>query len=146
MTTNETEVIKRKYPNFENATIEELNNLSNEELDYLDFGLIKADNVGGKVEHYNKRESEFAQIHPEKVRGKIFCVDVAPCCNNHLILGRLEGSRNLNERLDYVFSYGMAPHKVVLRLLKKEGISSNYILVKVMEGETINWATDRGAL
>ena len=125
---------------FENITIEKLENI---DLDSLNYGVIKCDKFTGKITHYNSFESKFAQIPSAHVIGKVFCVEVAPCCNNYRINGRFEESKELDEIIDYVFSYRMKPHKVRLRLIKSTDVECYYILVSVRKNERISWDTKR---
>ena len=82
----------------------------------------------GNVVHYNKTESHYAGLSPERVLGLNFFTDVAPCTNNYLVGGRFEEDQ-LDERLDYVFTLRMKPTPVTLRLLKSPQAQQQYILV-----------------
>jgi len=52
--------------------------LSPDELDQLPYGLICLD-AKGRVVHYNDTESRLARLPKERVIGKNFFTDVAPC-------------------------------------------------------------------
>ena len=57
--------------------------------------------------------------------GRNFFVEIGPCTNNYLIAQRYQDSASegvsLDEQLDYVFTYRMAPTPVRLRLLARRG-------------------------
>lgn len=95
----------------------------------LPFGLIRM-NSDGIVVNYNKAESDIAGIAPENAKGKHFFTEVAPCTNNFMIAEKYT-LPDLDEELDYIFTYIIQPTKVRLRLLKSAGMSHQYLLVKL---------------
>ena len=78
---------------------------------------------------YNKYEVDLSGLTKAYVIGKNFYVDVAPCTNNFLVFNRFETESNLEEEIDYVFTYKLSPTKVKLRMLKSQKFSTEYLLV-----------------
>ncbi|MBU2708209.1 PAS domain-containing protein [Zooshikella marina] len=91
------------------------------ELDSARFGIVKLD-PEGKVEFYNKYESELAGLSVDQVLGQNFFTQVAPCTNNYMVSHKfnaaVENNTDLDETLDYIFTYKLKPTNVKLRLLK----------------------------
>jgi len=100
-----------------------------EVLDDLPFGVVRMD-IQSIVEFYNRYESELSGISTDNVLGKHFFSEVAPCTNNFLVAIRYETESLLDETLDYVFTYRMAPTKVRLRLLKDAGAGWQFLCVE----------------
>lgn len=109
-----------------------LHNISEDQLDAADFGVVKVDDTG-KVLFYNKYESDLAGVSKETAKGKNFFTEIAPCTNNRLFLGKFRqgvSSGNLDLAFNYTFSYKMKPTNVVIHLVHKPEDKSNWILVK----------------
>ena len=98
-------------------------------LDTLPFGVVGMD-LNGTVRRYNRFESDLSGMRPETVIGRHFFTEVAPCTNNFMVAGRYDGEETLDEALDYVFTYRMAPTKVRLRLLKDTALGCQYLCVR----------------
>jgi photoactive yellow protein len=94
----------------------------------FDFGLIVMDR-DGRVLGYNQAESKLSGLPAGEVIGRNFFVQIGPCTNNYLIAERYRDSEELDEQLDYVFTYRMAPTPVRLRLLARRGSSRQYLAV-----------------
>jgi photoactive yellow protein len=104
-------------------------------IDDLDFGLIVMDRDGG-VTGYNQAESKLAGLPVDEVVGRNFFIEVGPCTNNYLIAERFhdvarEAAGDLDEQLDYVFTYRMAPTPVRLRLMARRGSARQYLAVRL---------------
>jgi photoactive yellow protein len=99
-------------------------------IDDLGFGLIVMDR-DGRVTGYNRAESGLSGLPVSEVTGRNFFIEVGPCTNNHLIAQRYQDSKDLDEQLDYVFTYRMAPTPVRLRLLARRGSSRQYLAVRL---------------
>jgi photoactive yellow protein len=94
----------------------------------------------GQVLGYNRAESELSGLPVGAVIGRNFFVEVGPCTNNYLVAQRYadaggpdaggDGAGDLDEQLDYVFTYRMAPTPVRLRLLARRGSSRQYLAVE----------------
>lgn len=109
--------------------LEKLDALDSEDLDGFDFGVVRMDRAGYVVS-YNKAESRLSGLDPETVMGQDFFVQVAPCTNNFLVSQRYQDSEELDETLDYVFTYRMVPTPVRLRLLKRRESPYQYLFVE----------------
>jgi photoactive yellow protein len=97
-------------------------------IDDFDFGLIVMDR-DGRVLGYNQAESQLSGLPAGEVIGRDFFVEIGPCTNNYLIAQRYRDSGELDEQLDYVFTYRMAPTPVRLRLLARHGSPRQYLAV-----------------
>jgi photoactive yellow protein len=101
-------------------------------IDDLGFGLIVMDR-DGQVLGYNQAESKLSGLPAGEVIGRNFFVEIGPCTNNYLIAERYRDSASqetsLDEQLDYVFTYRMAPTPVRLRLLARRGSPRQYLVV-----------------
>lgn len=107
--------------------------LSQEQLDQLDFGVIGFD-AETVVRQYNQTESEAAGLTPPRVVGQPLFTNVAPCLNNFLVAQRFEDAQDegsaLDDTIDYVLTLRMRPVKVKLRLLAQPDSSQRYVLVQ----------------
>jgi photoactive yellow protein len=99
------------------------------DIDALGFGLIVMDRAA-TVLGYNTFESRLSGLPPEQVLGRNFFVDIGPCTNNYLVAERYRDGEDLDEGLDYVFTYRMAPTPVRLRLLARGGSPRQYLAVR----------------
>jgi photoactive yellow protein len=107
--------------------------LSPEQLDRLDFGVIGFD-ADSNVCNYNQTESEAAGLSPSRVLGQPLFTNVAPCLNNFMVAQRFEDAQDedsaLDDTIDYVLTLRMRPVKVKLRLLAAPGGKQRYVLVQ----------------
>jgi photoactive yellow protein len=103
-------------------------------IDDVGFGLIVM-NRDGQVTGYNQAESQLSGLPVPEVTGRNFFVEVGPCTNNYLVAQRYQDSvkldEELDEQLDYVFTYRMSPTPVRLRLLARRGSSRQYLAVRL---------------
>ncbi|MRG92097.1 PAS domain-containing protein [Polyangium spumosum] len=67
--------------------IERLAAMSKEEVDELPYGFVVLDEVG-TILLYNRYESELSRLPPERVVGKNFFTEVAPCTRVEAFYGR----------------------------------------------------------
>jgi photoactive yellow protein len=115
------------------ALLEQLAQLSADQLDELDFGVIGFD-ADTNVCRYNRTESEAAGLTAPRVLGQPLFTNVAPCLNNFLVGQRFEdaedGDTALDDTIDYVLTLRMRPIKVKLRLLAEPGSAVRYVLVQ----------------
>ena len=84
-----------------------LDGLTDDQLDALPFGVIQVDGQG-LIRKYNAAESRFSGRQRERVLGRDFFRDVAPCTNLPAFRGRfLEGVRrgDLHAVFDFVFGF-----------------------------------------
>ena len=87
---------------------EELGEFSQPELDKLPVGVIELD-PSGHVRSYNQREIEYSGLSRERVLGKQFFTEVAPCTRVAEFFGRFERMvqqpKAKRESLDFVFAF-----------------------------------------
>ncbi len=105
--------------------------LTRAELDGLDVGVIEVDD-SGCVLFYSRREAEFSGMSPERVVGKNFFTDVAPCTNNRIIYqpfreGVARGQLDLT--IEYTFSLKMSPTNVQIHMYRDAATKRNWILI-----------------
>lgn len=109
-----------------------LEEMSDPELDALDFGVIGFDEVG-IVRRYNAFETAAAGLSRPRVVGHALFTIVAPCMNNYLVAQRfddaLANATVLDESIDYVLTLRMRPIAVKLRLLAAAGVPMRYVAV-----------------
>ena len=107
--------------------------LSDAELDDLDFGVIGID-ADGVVRRYNAFESKLAGLSPQRVLGNALFTTVASCMNNFMVAQRFEDAQangtHLDATIDYVLTLRMRPLKVKLRLLAEPGAALRHVLVR----------------
>jgi photoactive yellow protein len=107
--------------------------LDDSTLDSLGFGVIGFD-ADGKVQRYNRFESQAAGLGVERVLQQDLFLVVAPCMNNFLVAQRFIEARDagvaLDETIPYVLTLRMRPTKVRLRLLSAPQDALAYVLVQ----------------
>ena len=106
----------------------QLEAMSPDERDALDFGLIGLDGDGRAV-IYNKTEEQLSGVDRDRVIGSDFFSSIGQCMNNFLVAQRFEDEDDLDETLPFVLTLRMRPTKVTLRLLASSGSERDYILV-----------------
>jgi photoactive yellow protein len=99
------------------------------EFDALDFGVVGMDSAS-IVRRYNVAEGRLSGLTPERVIGRHFFTSVAPCTNNFMVAHRFETETEIDDLIDYVFTFRIAPLKVRLRLLKRPGAGLMYLAVE----------------
>jgi photoactive yellow protein len=106
-----------------------LNELDDDALDACAFGVIGMD-PDGTVVQYNAFEQRRAGMTRDRVVGRHFFSEVAPCTNNYLVATRYEEEPALDAVIPYVFTLRMRPTPVDLRLLRGPGAPRMYLLVR----------------
>ncbi len=104
-----------------------LESQQNSMYDELPFGVVKM-NKNGIVVYYNKQESTITGVDSGMAVGKNFFVQIAPCTNNFMVAEKYKLAE-LDEELNYLFTYVTTPTKVKLRLLKSAEHWHQYMLV-----------------
>ena len=116
------------------AALDSLESGPADRIDDLDFGLIVMDR-DGSVLGYNQAESKLSGLPVDEVAGRNFFVEVGPCTNNYLIAQRYQDcadqDQELDDQLDYVFTYRMSPTPVRLRLMARRGSARQYLAVRL---------------
>lgn len=111
-----------------NRITQEIGQMSEAEIDGLPFGAIQLDKEG-MVLTYNQFEAKFAGRAKERVVGRHFFDEIAPCTRVKEFYGAFqEGVRRkeLNEVFDFVFEFPQGPKHVRIRMIygnvTREGI------------------------
>ena len=111
---------------------ENLFDLSEREVDELPFGLIAVDH-DGNIEQYNSYESRLARLPKERVLGRNFFRDVAPCTAVQEFQGRFERfvreGGDGAESFDYVFAFAFGRQHVNITFLRSSKNKQIKILV-----------------
>ncbi len=106
--------------------------LSEEEIDALPFGLIAVDH-DGNIEQYNSYESRLARLSKERVIGRNFFLDVAPCTAVQAFMGRFQrfvkGTGDAAESFDYMFPFSFGRQHVNITFLRSTRTKQIKILV-----------------
>ena len=108
-----------------------LANFSRNDADSCDFGVVKVDD-SGRIELYNRYESELAGVAPSSAEGKNFFTQIAPCTNNSLFFGNFKkgvAANNLNLVFPYTFTYKMKPTNIRVHLFRDVNSKTNWIFV-----------------
>ncbi len=106
-----------------------LNSATVVELDWLPYGVI-AMSLDGTVDAYNLAESKLAGLTPERVIGKNFFSNVAPCTNNFMVAHRFQTEADLDVVIDYVLTLRMMPKKVHMRMLRRPDASRMFLIIQ----------------
>lgn len=102
--------------------------VSSEEYDRAPFGIV-AMGLDSIVTSYNTWESQLSGLRPTGVLGRHFFTEIAPCTNNFMVALRYEEA-DLDEVVNYVFSYRLRPVAVRLRLLKSTAAARQFLVVE----------------
>jgi photoactive yellow protein len=97
--------------------------------DTVPFGAISIDREHRAVS-YNAVESRAAGLSPERVLGKPFFTEVAPCMNNFMVSQRFADADAIDETIDFVLTLRMRPTRVRMRLLREAGAASGWVLIE----------------
>jgi photoactive yellow protein len=99
----------------------EIFDLPESEIDGLPFGLIAVDRTGA-IEQYNAYESKLSRLAKERVIGRNFFTDVAPCTAVKEFQGRFERFAaepgDGAESFDFVFSFSFGRQVVTITFLR----------------------------
>ncbi len=111
--------------------VETLPALTREEIDELPVGVIRLDDEG-TVELYSAREAAFSGLAVDEVEGRNFFLEIAPCTNNGIFLGRFRrgiATDHLDLTIDYTFTYRMRPTPVRVHLYRDRASATNWVVV-----------------
>jgi photoactive yellow protein len=116
----------------------ELFDLPDAEIDALPFGLI-AVSADGTIEQYNAYESKLARLPKERVIGRNFFRDVAPCTAVRDFQGRFERFVSEGgdgaESFDFVFLFPFGRQRVNITFLRSTKSRGVKILVNRYDDE-----------
>lgn len=107
--------------------------LTEDELDGLPFGVIQL-NPAGRVLRYNRAEAELAGMEPDRVIGRSFFTEIAPCTRVQRFYGAfLEGvaAGALDEIFPYEFEFRDGRRKdVVVSMFYSSASHSVWVVVE----------------
>ncbi|HEX7154678.1 MAG TPA: PAS domain-containing protein [Thermoanaerobaculia bacterium] len=112
--------------------LESFGSMNEGELDTLPFGAIRLD-PHGKVLSYNKTEAKLTGRDPQRVIGRNFFTEVAPCTNVQAFAGRFrEGveKKDMHVIFPYRFDFEMAPRDVTVTLFYSKQTESAWVFVR----------------
>ena len=112
--------------------LEAVDRMSEAQLDQLPFGAIRLDR-NGRILNYNMRESQLTGRKKEKVIGRNFFTEVAPCTNVQAFAGRFrEGveRKEMHTIFPYRFDFEMAPRDVTVTLFYSKDTDSAWVFVR----------------
>ena len=112
--------------------IERITRMDEKELDRLPIGAIRLDRTGRSLS-FNAHEASLTGRDPQKVIGKNFFEEVAPCTNVQSFAGRFrEGIErgSLHAVFPYRFDFQMAPREVTVTLFYSKGTDTAWVFVR----------------
>jgi photoactive yellow protein len=112
--------------------VRRLGNLDQATADQCDFGIVEVDD-NGLIRLYNRWEQQLAGISLQQAQGRNFFIDVAPCTNNRLFLGRFRQgvqTGSLDVGFNYTFTYKIRPTSVAIHMYRHAASQRNYVFVK----------------
>jgi photoactive yellow protein len=112
--------------------VRRLGNLDQAAADECDFGIVEVDD-NGLIRLYNRWEQQLAGISLQQAQGRNFFIDVAPCTNNRLFLGRFRQgvqTGSLDVGFNYTFTYKIRPTSVSIHMYRHAASQRNYVFVK----------------
>lgn len=114
------------------AGAQELAELDGPDIDALPFGLIAVDRAG-TILQYNSYESRMARLAKERVIGRNFFLDVAPCTAVKEFQGRFERfaaeGGDGTESFDFVFHFAFGSQHVNITFVRSAKVGQIRILV-----------------
>lgn len=117
----------------ENVTAADLSRMTEEQLDALPYGAIRLSPYG-TVLSYNATEGRLTGRTPERVLGRNFFLDVAPCTDVQEFRGRfVELAKQSEITIFHEFSFEFpfdSPLRVNITLLRDRGDQSIWVLVE----------------
>jgi photoactive yellow protein len=114
-----------------NELLDRLGNLTDDQLDNLDFGVVKVDDAGVVI-YTNRYEAELTAVPAERALRRNYFTELAPCTNNRLFFGTFRkgvASGAMNLLFFYTFTYKMSPTEVKVHMYRSAD-GENWVLVK----------------
>jgi len=116
-------------------TFQTISSMGEKELDSLPYGVIQLD-LQGAVLRYNAFEANLSGLTRQKVVGKNFFKQIAPCTNIQEFYGRfLEGmaARKLQCTFRFHFAFRRNPRDVTITLFYNDHSKTTWVLVQPFE-------------
>ncbi len=116
------------------SEMERIDHLKEHDLDALPIGAIRLDK-NGTVLAFNAHEAKLTGRDPQRVIGKNFFTQVAPCTNVQRFAGKFrEGvtAGELHEVFPYRFDFEMAPRDVTVTLFYSKTTETAWVFVREM--------------
>ncbi|MCL4820430.1 MAG: PAS domain-containing protein [Vicinamibacteria bacterium] len=116
------------------SEMERIDHLKEHDLDALPIGAIRLDK-NGTVLAFNAHEAQLTGRDPQRVIGKNFFTQVAPCTNVQRFAGKFrEGvaAGELHEVFPYRFDFEMAPRDVTVTLFYSKTTETAWVFVREM--------------
>ncbi len=117
--------------------VHNINSISEKELDSLAYGVIQL-NAEGTVLRYNSYESGLSGLTKQKVVGKNFFKQVAPCTDVRDFYGRFRdgiAAGELHCTFRFHFPFKENPRDVTITLLYNQRDETTWVLVQPFEFE-----------
>jgi len=112
--------------------IQKVNGLPEEKLNELPFGAIRLDKEG-RILSFNKYEADLTGRDPNRVVGRNFFTEVAPCTNVKSFAGRYREGVEKGEVhvvFPYKFDFKMAPRDVTVTLFYSNSTEQGWVFVR----------------
>lgn len=109
-----------------------LGNLSRNDADSMDFGIVKLDDAG-KVLMVNRYQSDLGGVAVPQFEGKHYFTQIAPCTNNGLFYGSFRkgvAANSLNITFPYTFNFKMKPTNVRIHMYRDAASRTNWCFVQ----------------
>lgn len=122
----------------------DIDGMDGEALNGLPFGAIKVDE-DGRILFYNKAESLLSGRAPERVIGRRFFHEVAPCTNMPSFYGRFVQAvvrEKAQVSFTFVFDFAMRPVRVRIDMTPARESGQYWILVRPVERLVVEERTD----
>ena len=114
------------------ANLRAVDELTAEELDHLPVGAIRLDR-DGTVLGYNQAESRLSGLRREKVLGRNFFTEIAPCTNVREFAGAFHAGvarGELHAVFPFVLQFKPTPKRVTITLYLHKATGNAWVLVK----------------
>ena len=113
-----------------------LADLAPSQLDDLPLGAVIIDR-DGTISAYNSYEAELSRLDPQRVIGRNFFRDIAPCTAVKAFEGRMRdfmsSKEQVSETFDYFFAFAHGPVDVTITFLKMPDRKSILIAIERAE-------------
>jgi photoactive yellow protein len=121
------------------AQILRLDNLTEDELDELPYGMIQLD-AAGRVLRYNSTEAKISTLDQKRQIGRHFFVDVAPCTRVKEFYGAFVSgvaARSLDVTFKYHFPFKHGPGDFMIRLFYSARTDTAWVLIADPDGRPL---------